>query len=118
VAHGGKRNGSGRKRGSLTKKTREVAERAIQQGITPLEVMLCAMRHYFDAGEYANAAAFARDAAPYVHPRLSSVEVSGDAQPNVSVTVVGGIDLAAVVGQRPGLHHDHDRLGANGEPGE
>jgi hypothetical protein len=33
---GGKRAGAGRKPGSLTKKTREIAERAAADGITPL----------------------------------------------------------------------------------
>jgi hypothetical protein len=42
-SHGGKRPGAGRKKGSLTQKTREVAEKAASAGITPLEVMLEAM---------------------------------------------------------------------------
>ena len=53
VARGGKREGSGRKVGSLTKRTQEVAERAIAEGKSPLEVMLDNMRHFqqvaFDA---------------------------------------------------------------------
>ena len=40
---GGARPGSGRKEGSLTKRTREIAEVAAAQGITPLEVMMSAM---------------------------------------------------------------------------
>jgi hypothetical protein len=47
------------------------------QGITPLEVMLKAMRAAHARGDLAAAAAFARDAAPYVHPRLTSAEVAG-----------------------------------------
>lgn len=107
MPRGGKRNGAGRRKGSLTRKTTEVAERAIEQGVTPLEVMLKAMTVHYDAGEYDAAAAVAHLAAPYVHPRLSAMQVSGgtDSEVNVNVTVVGGIDLAAVVGLRPGLHH-------------
>ena len=116
MSSGGKRIGAGRKPGSLTKRTREVAEKAMAEGKTPLEVLLENMRHFqkvaHDAevvieamsedqvatlGEtheeqfkallakvkqaaglrvLANDAAQA--AAPFMHARLSSVEVSGE----------------------------------------
>lgn len=48
---GGARSGAGRKEGSLTKRTREIAEVAAAQGITPLEVMMSAMMAlYREAG--------------------------------------------------------------------
>ena len=48
---GGARPGSGRKEGSLTKRTREIAEVAAAQGITPLEVMMSTMMAlYKEAG--------------------------------------------------------------------
>ena len=77
MGHGGARKGAGRKPGSLTTKTRAIAEQAVAEGITPLEVMLRAMRAKFDAGELVAAASLAKDAAPYVHPRLAAVEQSG-----------------------------------------
>jgi hypothetical protein len=40
----------------------------------PLEVMLAAMREHWAQGEWDRAAAIAKLAAPYVHPRLSSIE--------------------------------------------
>lgn len=80
MPRGGARRGAGRKPGSLSRKTREIAERASTEGITPLEVMLRAMRHYFDAGDLTRAAAIAKDAAPFCHPRLSAVEHSGVTQ--------------------------------------
>lgn len=46
MARGGKREGSGRKKGALTTRTREVAERASAEGKTPIEVMLENMRHF------------------------------------------------------------------------
>ncbi len=46
MARGGKREGAGRKVGALTKRTRAVAERALAEGKTPLEVMLDNMRHF------------------------------------------------------------------------
>lgn len=120
MAHGGKRSGAGRKQGALTTRTRLIAERAVADGCTPLDVMLDNMRHFqqvaLDAesvlatmtatdlpgkpekpedqfkallAEVKKAAGFrqmahdcARDASPYIHPRLSSVEMSA----NVNMT--------------------------------
>jgi hypothetical protein len=101
--------------GSLTKRTREVAERALTEGKAPLEVMLDNMRHFQQvaldaeaviegmnedqvntlgqtheeqfkallakvkqaAGLRQMAHECARDAAPFMHARLSSVSHSG-----------------------------------------
>jgi hypothetical protein len=46
MAHGGKREGAGRKPGAVTTRTREIAEQALAEGKTPLEVMLDNMRHF------------------------------------------------------------------------
>lgn len=113
--HGGRREGSGRKVGTLNKRTREIAELAMAEGKTPLEVMLANMRHFqqvaLDAeavlaglsveemggkdmspdeqfkmllAKAKNAAGFrqmaqecARDAASYLHPRLTAVAHTG-----------------------------------------
>lgn len=117
MAHGGRREGAGRKAGALTERTREVAERAIAEGKAPLEVMLDNMRHFqqvaLDAeamlegltadefigavtdstpeeqfksllAQVKKAAGFrqmaqecARDAAAYIHPKLSAIQHSG-----------------------------------------
>ncbi len=74
MPRGGKRPGAGRKLGAATKRTRGIADRLAQTGPTPLEVMLEAMQEYYDARDYDRAAYFAEKAAPYLHPRLSSVE--------------------------------------------
>lgn len=74
---GGARKGAGRKAGSATKKTREIADKAAAEGITPLEVMLGAMRSFWQAGDQEKAAGFAKDAAPYIHPKLAAIEHSG-----------------------------------------
>jgi hypothetical protein len=74
MARGGRRPGAGRKTGSVTQKTREIAEKAHASGVTPLEVMLEAMHAARDAGDLKTAASFARDAAPYIHAKLSSVQ--------------------------------------------
>lgn len=46
MARGGKRDGAGRKKGALTKRTRAIAEKASAEGKAPLEVMLENMRHF------------------------------------------------------------------------
>jgi hypothetical protein len=88
VARGGKRDGAGRKPGSTTTRTREIADRAAAEGVTPLEVMLEAMRTHYEAKRFDDAAAVAKDAAPYMHPRLAAIEHGGkDGQP-IAVAVV------------------------------
>jgi len=46
MARGGKRDGAGRPAGAVTRRTREVAEKAHKTGQTPLDVMLDNMRHF------------------------------------------------------------------------
>jgi hypothetical protein len=46
-------------------------------GLSPLEVLLAVMRRYYQAGEWDSAARVAKDAAPYVHPRLSAACEAG-----------------------------------------
>ena len=75
MARGGARPGAGRKVGAATAKTREIANGAASEGITPLEYMLARMRD-------PNVPDAARDdmakaAAPFIHPKLSSIEASG-----------------------------------------
>lgn len=75
--HGGKRQGAGRKPGVANAKTRDVANRAAQEGLTPLEFMLDIMRD--DTQEKGVRFEAAKAAAPYIHPRLSSVDAKVDA---------------------------------------
>jgi hypothetical protein len=90
---GGARPGSGRKKGSVSKATqkrRADAIAAAQAGVTPLEVMLKRMRFHYEraeqffadgsdealkavASELEQAGDAAKDAAPYVHPRLATL---------------------------------------------
>jgi hypothetical protein len=80
MASGGKRNGAGRKAGAATQKTREIAERLMSEGITPLEYMLTMMRD--EAQDPAIRMDAAKSCAPYVHPRLAAIEHSGDLNVN------------------------------------
>lgn len=115
MSRGGKREGAGRKKGSLTIRTQETAARALAEGKSPLDIMLDNMRHFqkvamdaetviesLTAEEIASlgqthedqfrallakvkqaaglrqmAHECARDAAPYIHPKLSAVSHTG-----------------------------------------
>lgn len=77
---GGKRDGSGRPKGARTVRSTKAAQEAIASGrTTPLEVMLKAMDEHFKAQRWDAAATIAKDAAPYMHPKLQSVMHTGDA---------------------------------------
>lgn len=76
MPRGGARPGAGRKPGAANKKTREIADRAMTEGITPLEVMLEDMRRLYAANDLAGAADRARDAAPYMHAKLATTDVN------------------------------------------
>jgi hypothetical protein len=71
---GGKRTGSGRKVGAPNKLTAKAQEQAAATGQTPLEVMLDIMRNTTDERLQLTAA---QAAAPYVHAKLSSIEMTG-----------------------------------------
>ncbi len=82
---GGARANAGRKAGSATKKTREIADKAAADGITPLEYMLKVMRDDSDhedprvqAQREAMRFEAAKAAAPYIHPRLAAIEHTGE----------------------------------------
>lgn len=80
MARGGHRPGAGRKAGIKTEKTKRriaYSEEAAASGVTPLEVMLSAMRQSYAEGKMKDAASFAKDAAPYIHPRLATIEHGG-----------------------------------------
>ncbi len=73
---GGARPGAGRPKGAKTKKNAELIAAVEQSGETPLQFMLRVMRDprkpWDDRMEMAKAAA------PYVHSKLSSVEVNAN----------------------------------------
>lgn len=86
MARGGKRKGAGRPQGALTERTREVAERAAQEGLTPLEFMLQIMRD--ETQEMPFRADMAKAAAPYIHPRLANVEHKGEGGGPIKIEIV------------------------------
>ncbi len=108
MASGGARVGAGRKKGTVgvaNKLGREIARKIISgKIISPLEVMIAAMDSHYSAGELDAAAMIAKDAAPYIHPRLSSVEQTIDGNMNVgSIDAPTKEDRDAWLEKRRGL---------------
>lgn len=82
MARGGARSGAGRKPGAVTKKTREVADSLIGEGITPLEFMLKVLRN--EQKTEAERFEAAKHAAPYCHAKLAAVEVKADVNTTIN----------------------------------
>lgn len=75
MAKGGPREGAGRKPGVPNKRTAEIAAAVEASGLTPLDYMLFILR---DVGADTEKRMWAAEkAAPYVHAKLASVEMSG-----------------------------------------
>ena len=86
---GGARPGSGRPKGQPNKKTAELQQAVSESGLTPLEYMLSVMRD--EEADQRTRMGAAMGAAPYVHPKLASIEHSGpDGAP---IPVAGTISL-------------------------
>ena len=133
MAKGGSRKGAGRPKGAITKRTREIAEKAILAGKTPIEILLEGMRFYYEAGNFDKACAFARDAAPYIHPRMASIAVGGKPGSPIETKDVTNTELArriafilgqaardraeeaALAASGAGNDHQYGRQLANGE---
>lgn len=83
---GGTRPGAGRKPNSPNKASIERQLEVAATGETPLDFMLRVMRD--EGKEFAQRLDMAKAAAPYVHPRLSSVEQKLDANLGGEVSVI------------------------------
>jgi hypothetical protein len=69
---GGRRPGAGRPRGSRNRRTRETIA-AVEQGLTPLAYLTSVYRD--ESIDIRCRLEAAKAAAPYVHPKLSQIEV-------------------------------------------
>lgn len=81
MARGGARLGAGRKakgQNKLTSFRQGMIAKAVESGVTPLDVLIKAMRQSWNKEDYEAAAKYAAMAAPYVHPRLASTELKVD----------------------------------------
>lgn len=75
MARGGKRENAGRKPGVPNQKTQEQVKAIEESGLTPLEYMLSVLRD--EEADRTLRLDAANKAAPYVHAKLSSIEVGG-----------------------------------------
>ncbi|MFY9958916.1 hypothetical protein [Bradyrhizobium sp.] len=104
---GGRRAGSGRKKNSPNKASAKREREAAASGATPRDVMLMSMRSLWALADenkkdkkafehYIRAAAVAKDAAPYFHPRLSTVDqAQGAGGTTIRVHVTGGLPVGS-----------------------
>jgi len=83
MPRGGPRPNSGRKAGTKNIKTKVIAERCAEEGITPLEYMLNVMRD--PTQEFDTRMDAAKSCAPYMHPKLASVEQKIEAEVNGTI---------------------------------
>lgn len=118
MARGGKRPNAGRKPGTVseaTKQRKAVAAKALEEGVSPLDVMLTTMRTLWDqatddAGKVVNlgkamqANIVAKDAAPFIHPKLSAVTADVQSSGPLAVTYVA--PLAAFDGSEEDYETD------------
>jgi len=81
MPRGGSRIGAGRKRGSKTARTADIAIKAAEAGITPVEYMVAIMRDETQPQTIRLQAAGM--AAPYVHPRLANIQVERKGNPDI-----------------------------------
>lgn len=102
--HGGKRPGAGRRKGSLTKRTQEIVAKAAEGGLLPLEYMLATLRDPNQPHDERFKAAV--NAAPYLHPKLATVQHQGDADNPLGILITTGVPNAAAddTDDRPQAH--------------
>lgn len=92
MSHGGKRQGAGRKRGSLSQRTQEIVAKASEDGILPLEYLLKTLRDENQSHDERFKAAVS--AAPYMHPKLASVQHSGDQENPLALAIMASVPRA------------------------
>jgi hypothetical protein len=91
---GGKREGAGRKPGSVTRIDAEARQRAAAGGMMPLDYLLAIMR---DESEHKRERLdAAKAAAPYCHARLTSTELSGPSGEPVLVRTTNKLDISGM----------------------
>lgn len=87
----GAKDGSSSTRAARMELTRQIAEKAAQEGIMPLEVMLTAMRQAWQENERDKAVSYAKEAAPYLHAKLAAVEHSSDPEHPPVFNILTGV---------------------------
>jgi hypothetical protein len=89
---GGRREGAGRKAGSVSKLDAEARRKAQESGQMPLDFLLGIMRD--EQQDHRSRLDAAKAAAPYCHAGLSSTELSGPNGSPVSVQTTQKLDIS------------------------
>jgi hypothetical protein len=105
---GGRRAGAGRKPNVPNKASAKRERDAAASGTTPRDILLMSMRSLWALAEenksnkkaFAHyvraAAAIAKDAAPYFHPRISTVEQAASTSPvKHMIEIIGGLPVGS-----------------------
>lgn len=93
----GRKTGGGSRKGIPNKATAAKAAEIAASGLTPLEFMLQVLRD--PEQPYALRMDASKGAAPYVHPRLANIELSGNKDKPLSVGVVRFDDVRPAAAQ-------------------
>ena len=91
------RKTGGRRRGTPNKATAKKAEEIAKSGLTPLDYMLRQLRNAKNPPELRMEAA--KNAAPYVHPRLANVDARVDGIVTADVSIDPTPQFAAIIEQ-------------------
>ncbi len=101
MPRGGSRAGAGRKKGTVapskvTQIRQQMIAKAVHNSLTPLDYMLSILRD--ETKDWKDRLKAAVDAAPYIHPKLSNMQHSGD--PENPLETITRIELVAGNGHR------------------
>ena len=89
MQNGGSRPGAGRPKGGANKINDEARKAALEGGISPLEYLLSVLR---DEDEQRNVRIdAAKAAAPYIHARLSNVDMNAKVDAKAAVNILTGV---------------------------
>lgn len=78
-------------------KSREMAEALLASPeLSPLEVMIKVMRLHIAAARWDEAAAIAKDAAPYIHPRLAQIDARHSGTLTLEALVRASMEAATI----------------------
>ena len=125
MTHGGKRNGAGRPKGSrnqaklrvtpATQKSVKTAEELARNGETPLGYIVGVRRSEKDYDAIKFMAA--KEALPYMHPKLANVTHSGDQDNPISYSIVTSVDRIEDEAQAKTIEH-RKQLELTAEPSD
>lgn len=87
MSHGGAREGAGRPKGRRSRKTEERLSKIESSGLTPLDYMLTILRD--TEQDQAVRLDAAKSAAPYIHPKLATTVLKGDADAPIALELKG-----------------------------